>query len=265
MTLVMIAPFPASAADSPFATISTPSEGSWVPLNEPLIVAGGAVDGEAGGITHVEVSTDGGANWTIIDARTERWQFVIVPTVAGPLTIIARARTASTVGPVTATRTISVDGSETPELPGDGTHTLFLPEQAVVADPDRNPVEVGVRTRFDRDGFVTGMVLRRGAYTGPVTARVWADGRMVASQEVPEGATRVTFESPVGVSGGREYVVSYFTPVGGYVVTERYFSGGIAQAPFYVPFEGGVYAYGGGVPDETWNAANYWVRPIFQA
>nr|AGS49370.1 hypothetical protein [uncultured bacterium esnapd4]QEO74956.1 hypothetical protein [uncultured bacterium] len=89
---------------------------------------------------------------------------------------------------------------------------------------------------------------------------------LLAEQAAP-GAVwgqRITFGTPVPVTPGREYVVSYYTPSGGYLSTENYFVGGLAHGPFHLPVNAGVYRYGGGFPSDTWNAGNYWVEPVFQ-
>ncbi|MGW4214677.1 DUF4082 domain-containing protein [Lentzea sp. NPDC004789] len=265
LALALISPTPAFADDHPYTTLYAPTDGVSVPVNEPLLLIGGAFNGETAGITEVDVSTDDGATWTSTDARTEKWTFLLTPTTPGPLTITARAHTESTTGPVTVSRTVHVGGSTTPPVTNP---TFFFGDttEPDVFDPDTQAVEVGLRTTVDRTGALAGLALRRGAYTGPITAHVWsADGTLLASQAAPgaEYYQRITFGTPVPVQAGNEYVVSYFTPAGGYVSTENYFVGGVAHTPFYAPVNAGVYSYGGGFPTDTWHAANYWVQPIF--
>ncbi|PWK80775.1 molybdenum-dependent oxidoreductase-like protein [Lentzea atacamensis] len=266
LALVLLSPTPAIAADNPRATLSPPSEGVSVPLNEPLLVIGDAYNGEAGGVIQVDVTTDDGATWTSIDTQSY-WSLVITPTTPGPLTIKARAHTASTVGPVQSLRTIHVSGTTLPPLSGETFLMLPRTQQPVVKDIDDQAVELGLRITVDRPGSLVGVHLRHGNYTGPVTARVWSsNGTLLAEQAVP-GAVygqRVTFNTPVPVAPGNEYVVSYYTPSGGYVSTENYFTGNLVQTPFRTPVNAGVYRYGGGFPTDTWNSSNYWLMPIFQ-
>jgi hypothetical protein len=269
LALLLVPVAPALAADRPYATIHSPGDGTSVPLNTPLLVAGGAFNGETGGITTVEISTDG-VNWTTVDAHTENWSTVLTPSAPGPVTISARANTASTPGPVTERITFHVGGSTTPPLHGET--KLFLPvrpDRPRIADPDPNAVELGLRTRFDRAGSIPAVVIGRGGYTGPVTARVWApDGTLLAEQAAPGAvhSQRITFSTPVPVQPGADYVVSYYTPAGGYAASENYFEGGVVRAPFHAAPDAGVYRYGvgGGFPTDTWNASNYWVEPVFQ-
>jgi hypothetical protein len=267
LALVLVSPIPALAADHPVATLFSPTPDVSVPLNEPLLVFGGAFNGEAGGITEVEISTDDGASWTFVDAHTENWVFTVTPTEPGPLTIKARAHTASTTGEITVSRTINVGGTTTPPLSGDAHLYLNYGPVPRHQDPDDQPVELGLRTRFDRPGSLTGVFVWRGTYTGPVIARVWsADGTLLAEQPAPGEpvAQRITFSTPVPVQANTDYVVSYYTPSGGYVAAEDYFTGNIAQTPFRIAADAGVYRYGGGFPTSTWRASNYWVLPSFR-
>jgi hypothetical protein len=266
LTLVLVSPTPALAADSPMAMIFVPTAEASVPLNEPLLVIGGAVNGESGGITEVDFSTDDGTNWTTADAHGERWSVVLWPSVPGPLTIKARARTASTTGPVTVSRTVHVGGTTTPPLTDDTSLILNDTHSPTIDDPDTEAVELGLRVRADRPGSIPAVIIKRGSYTGPVTARIWADGTLLAEQDAPGAAhvQRITFSTPVPVSAGTEYVVSYYTPSGGYKATQDYFVGNVVQTPFSLPVNAGVYRYGGGFPTDTWNASNYWIEPIFR-
>src|SRR5262249_60510324 len=65
------------------------------------------------------------------------------------------------------------------------------------------------------------------------------------------------------------YVVSYYTPSGHYASTENYFTSPVLSPPFSTVVDdtggSGVYHYGpgGGFPDQTWPASNYWVEPGF--
>ncbi|MFD4639509.1 DUF4082 domain-containing protein [Lentzea sp. NPDC058436] len=266
LTLVLVSPTPALAADSPMAMIFSPTEQASVPLNEPLLVIGGAVNGESGGITEVDFSTDDGTNWTTVDATGERWSVVLWPSVPGPLTIKARARTASTTGPVTVSRTVHVGGTTTPPFSDDTLLILNDTHSPTINDPDTEAVELGLRFQVDRAGSIPAVIIKRGDYTGPVTARVWAGGTLLAEQAAPGAAysQRITFGTPVPVAPGTEYVISYYTPAGGYKATQDYFIGNLAQTPFKVPVNAGVYSYGGGFPTDTWNASNYWIEPIFR-
>lgn len=257
----------AYAVDAPRSGISTPTTGASVAVGVPLLVTGIAYNGEAGGIISVELSVDGGTTW-FEAGTTESWRYIYTPTAAGELTIVSRASTASTTGVWTSPITVYVGGAGTP--PPIGCRCYFLLPDAVVAkDSDLEAVELGMRMRFDRDGSVTGITLRRGTYSGPVTVRVWSGAGELLGEEVGSGQ-EVMLSSPVPVTAGADYVVSYYTPAGGYASTERYFTGSVIRAPFSAPHDGvsgaGVYRYGvgGGFPTDTWRDSNYWIAPYFQ-
>ncbi|MCX2949731.1 DUF4082 domain-containing protein [Lentzea sp. NEAU-D7] len=266
LALVLVSPTPALAADNPVAMIFSPTAEVSVPVNQPLLVIGGAVNGESGGITQVEFSTDHGTNWTPVDARGERWSVRLFPSVSGPLTIHARARTASTTGPTTVSRTIHVGGSTVPPLEHETSLVLHDTHNPTIDDPDEQAVEVGLRFAVDRPGSIPAVIIKRGDHTGPVTARLWSNGTLLAEQEAPGAAhsQRITFGTTVPVVAGTEYVVSYYTPAGGYKATENYFVGNLAQTPFKIPVNAGVYSYSGGFPTDTWFGSNYGIEPVFR-
>ncbi|MDX8052463.1 DUF4082 domain-containing protein [Lentzea sp. BCCO 10_0798] len=266
LALVLVSPTPALAADNPVAMIFSPTAEVSVPVNQPLLVIGGAVNGESGGITGVDFSTDHGTNWTPADTRGERWTVLLFPSVSGPMTIHARARTASTTGPTTVSRTIHVGGTTVPALAHETSLFLHDTHNPTINDPDEQAVEIGMRVAVDRPGSITALIIRRGDYTGPVTARVWSNGTLLAEQEAPGAAhsQRITFGTPVPVVAGTEYVVSYYTPAGGYKATENYFVGNLAQTPFKIPVNAGVHSYSGGFPADTWFGSNYGIEPVFR-
>ena len=133
-------------------------------------------------------------------------------------------------------------------------------------------MEVGLRFRTDRDGYLTGLYFwRNPANTGPQVAHLWsADGDLRAEATLT-GSTasypQITFTPPVPVQAGAGYVVSYYTPTGHYASSIGYFAGAIVRAPFEAIYDtsgtAGVYRYGGGFPDQTWEASNYWISPTF--
>ncbi|MCS7481957.1 DUF4082 domain-containing protein [Umezawaea endophytica] len=257
----------AYAADNPMSVVSTPTTGAGVEVGVPLLITGIAHNGEAGGIVSVELSVDGGDTWFEV-GTTESWRYTYTPPEAGDVTIVSRASTASTTGAWTSPITVHVGGAATP-LPVLCSCYFQLPDGVVVNDQDAEAVELGMRTRFDRNGSVTGIAFRRGTYPGPVTARVWSGAGDLLAEKVATG-TRILFDAPVPVTAGADYVVSYYTPAGGYASTEDFFTGTVVSTPFSAPHNGvsgaGVYHYGdgGGFPTDTWHDSNYWVAPYFQ-
>jgi hypothetical protein len=261
----------AHASVTPHVNVLTPSVDANVEPGIPMLIAGTAYNGESGGVVSVEISFDAGVTWQQTDYANETWSYQFNPIHPTTYTFITRASTSSVVGDPTSPVTIHADGAgQLPPIQSE--NILFLPDlpgKPRINEVDGLPVEVGLRTRFDRAGHVTGAIIHRGSYTGPVQLRVWGSDETLLAEQ-PGGSAaytqRIMFSTPVPVSAGEDYVVSYYTPEGGYAQTEDYFTGSVIRAPFMALWEGpGVYHYGegGGFPANTWNNANYWVQPIF--
>ncbi len=132
-----------------------------------------------------------------------------------------------------------------------------------------------MKFRTDVPGFVTGVRFYKGAgNTGTHVANLWSSsGTLLASAtfigETATGWQQVSFGSPVAVTAGATYVVSYHTDTGMYAQDVNYFANGVDKGPLHAPSTtssggNGVYAYGGsGFPIDTWNASNYWVDVVF--
>lgn len=108
--------------------------------------------------------------------------------------------------------------------------------------------------------------------SGPHVGNLWAaSGTQLASatfsNESAGGWQQVSFISPVPITAGTTYVVSYFTPSGHYAYDSGYFSSaGTDNPPVHAPATGasggnGVYRYGStsGFPNSSGNGTNYWV------
>ncbi len=266
---VLVVPAGVAHADYPVANFTSPTPGASVDTGTPVLLAGVAVNGEAGGVVSVEVSTDEGETWQQADYANETWSYLFTPTEPGTVNLYSRASTSTTLGVVNGPVVLHVGepGTVTP-LSGDRLRLPSLPGKPRINEVDDQAVEVGVRTRLDQSGHLTGAIIYRGSYHGPVTLRVWGpDGTLLGEQAAGSEVyvQRIELSTPVPASAGTDYVVSYYTPSGGYAQTEEYYTGAVITAPFTVPPAGGVYHYGpnGGFPTDTWNNANYWVMPLF--
>lgn len=152
--------------------------------------------------------------------------------------------------------------------------TLVRP---AATDPQSLGVELGVKFRVRGDAVVTGVRFHRAAGNdGPHVGRLWtAAGVELASvtfaAPTDVGWQTATFSSPVPVTPGQTYVVSYFAPTGGF----SYRAGdlgwtssvGDPDGPVTLLADGedggnGVYRYGGGFPNRTFRSANYFVEPL---
>ncbi|MQY14353.1 hypothetical protein SRB5_45180 [Streptomyces sp. RB5] len=138
------------------------------------------------------------------------------------------------------------------------------------ATGDPNSLELGTRFSSAVDGQVTGVTFYKGAgNTGTHTGTLWAvDGQQqlatgTFTDETESGWQTLTFDDPVAVTAGTEYVVSYHAPNGHYSVDPGYFSAPHLAYPLSA--SDGLYRYGAdiGYPTGTYNATNYWVGPVF--
>ncbi|MGW5053638.1 DUF4082 domain-containing protein [Actinokineospora sp. NPDC004072] len=259
-----------TASAAPVPSVAYPTPGAPVQVGVPLRIAGAAINGEAGDVTRVEISFDAGVTWQPTDYRAETWSLLHTPTAPGPVSFHLRAFTPTQGGAVHGPFTFTAGGAAAP--PPTYGHTLTLdlldlPGTQRVDDPDSQAVELGLRFQVDRPGAIPSGYLWRGAYTGPITVHLWsADGALLAETTATAGTGRYqpfTFATPVQLTPNTDYTLSYYTPAGGYAVSEDYFSGAIFRAPFHTPVGAGVYRYGGGYPTDTWNSSNYWIIPRF--
>ncbi|MFT7834637.1 DUF4082 domain-containing protein [Saccharothrix sp. BKS2] len=271
---------PAHAQDAPSATVFTPTTQSGVEVGVPLLVTGSSFSANPQEIIATELTFDGGETWVTTElirvlswSRTD-WRHTHTPEVAGEVTIAARAVTAAGPGPTGPAVTVHVGGATVPQPLNCSIRCEFISHHAPeVDDADTLPVEVGVRVRVDRPGQVLGASLLRGAHRGPIALRMWSeDGELLAERtwDHPGRMAEIDFPTPVPVEPGHDYVVSYYTPLGGYSTSENYFTGTAVRAPFTAPHNGthgaGVYRYGvgGGFPTDSWHDSTYWVQPEFR-
>ena len=144
--------------------------------------------------------------------------------------------------------------------------------------PD-SAVELGVKFRSDVAGFITGIrFYKAGANTGSHTGNLWTStGTLLAkvtfTNETISGWQQALFATPVAIASNTVYVASYHADNGHYSADLNYFQGkGMDSPPLHAltnsaATPNGVYAYGSSsvFPNQTWNAANYWVDVVFQA
>ncbi|RZS40925.1 Ig-like domain-containing protein [Herbihabitans rhizosphaerae] len=154
--------------------------------------------------------------------------------------------------------------------------SLFRPTDVPAASAVDSPVELGMRVRPSRDGTVSGVrFYQTEGDTGTHTGSLWSPaGQLLATGtftgESASGWQTLTFASPVAVTSGTTYVVSYHTGAGRYGHTGGYFTADRTNGPLTAPASteiagNGVYRYGNGgaFPTDTYNAANYWVDIVF--
>ncbi|GGK71216.1 DUF4082 domain-containing protein [Ornithinimicrobium pekingense] len=153
--------------------------------------------------------------------------------------------------------------------------TSTVPTSTTIDDP--GPVNLGTKFRASVGGSVVGVRFYKGGpdNAGPHTGVLWADdGTLLASVafagETARGWQTAMLATPVAITPGTVYVVSYLAPNGRYSADGGFFGSGHSSGPLEALANGasggnGVYAYSGQVtfPVSSYNAANYWVDVLF--
>jgi hypothetical protein len=151
--------------------------------------------------------------------------------------------------------------------------TTALPTN--LATFDRNAVELGMKFQASVSGVITGLRFYKGATnTGTHVGRLWTRtgtllGSVTFTNETASGWQQATFSTPIPIQANTTYVVSYYTPTGGYAYDYGYFSSAVVNGPLTALADGasggnGVYVYGtGGFPTQTFQSTNYWVDVVY--
>jgi len=215
------------------------------------------------------VSTDGGTTWHPASGRGT-WTYAWTPGTPGAVTIKARAIDDSANIGASASVTVTVTARSCPcSIWGSGA------TPAVAADPDGTANELGVKFRSDVAGQVTALRFYKGTgNTGTHDGHLWtATGTLLASVtfagETASGWQQATLSTPVALTAGTTYVVSYSAPNGHYAEDDNYFLASATDAPpLHALKDGtdgpnGVYRQGTGFPNQVFQSANYWVDVVF--
>jgi hypothetical protein len=128
-----------------------------------------------------------------------------------------------------------------------------------------------VKFQSSISGYIIGVrFYKESDNTGSHIGSLWtSSGTLLASgtfsNETASGWEELDFSSPVAITAGTTYVVSYHTNTGHYAQTSFGLSSAVTNAPLTALAGGGVYAYGSGnaFPSSTFNSSNYWVDAVF--
>src|ERR1700741_1780498 len=148
---------------------------------------------------------------------------------------------------------------------------------SVVDSGEGKSVELGMKFRADTDGYVTGARFYKSAANGGThVGNLWSStGSLLATAqfagETASSWQQVNFGSPVAITAGTTYVVSYFAPLGHYAFDMNYFAtSGVDSGPLHALASGidganGIYSYGSisNFPSLSYNSTNYWVDVVY--
>jgi len=252
----------------PTVTVNGPANGSTVPAGTPRTISGTAGEVGGGKVASVEVSVDGGATYKRATGL-DTWSYPWTPSVLGPVSIKVRASDdGATIGN-TVTVNVTVGAQQCP-------CTIFGTQTPATVDSgDTAAIEVGTKFNTSVNATVTGVKFyKANTNTGTHTGSLWSSaGQRLAtgtfSGESATGWQTLNFATPVQVRSGQPYTVSYTTTTGHYSVSAGFFNGkGAGIVPLTAPATGsvpggnGVFRYGSGFPDSSFNGGNYWVDVI---
>jgi Domain of unknown function (DUF4082)/Bacterial Ig-like domain/Bacterial Ig domain len=152
-------------------------------------------------------------------------------------------------------------------LLGDSTPT-------VTSANDSLAVEVGMAFTASQAGAVTAIRFYKGSgNTGTHVGSLWSStgtrlGTVTFQDETALGWQAATLATPITLSAGQTYIVSYLAPQGHYSYTSADFTTAKTSGPLTsATTDNGRYLYGaaGGFPTNSWNATNYFVDVTFAA
>ena len=250
---------------APTVTVATPNVNATL-ANGTIVTVTGTASDVGGVVAGVEVSTDGGTTWHPATGTTS-WTYTYSQSGNGAQSIRVRATDDSgnfpatpTIVPLTATGPYTVYGAQTPKTADSG---------------DASAVELGQRFAPSASGLVTGVRFYKStANTGVHTGSLWdSTGALLAqvtfSNETASGWQTASFSTPVSVTSGHGYVISYTAPKGHYSGDSWYWAYSSRLSPpliiahAYGDPAAGVYANPGTFPTSSYQNTNYWVDVVF--
>lgn len=259
-------------------TSATPwSPPGGAPVNQPPTASFTTTLNELSVTTNASASTDPDGSvisyvWSWGDATTSSGANASHTYVAAGTYVISLTVTDNAGATGSTTRQVTVTA------PPSGTiHTLWPtnPTPTDINTTSGNPIEVGVKFRATQNATVIGVRFYKGsANTGTHTGSLWSiSGTRLATVtftgETASGWQQASFTSPVPITAGTTYIVSYYNPTGNFSVNRNYFTttvnSGILSALDTTSAGGnGVFKYGttSQFPNEHYNASNYWVDVI---
>ncbi|MBV8281454.1 MAG: DUF4082 domain-containing protein, partial [Candidatus Eremiobacteraeota bacterium] len=262
---------------APVSTINNPGS---VTQQLPVTITGTATDTGGGIVAGVEVSTDGGNTWhpaTGTATGYSTWSYNWWALAPGTYNIRSRA----------------VDDSLNLEAPGAGISVTVTPggtlsffnvaavspwggrSAPALSGPtsDNGAVELGLKFQTSAPGTVSALRFYKNPWNiGTHVGNLWnASGTLLASatfaNETPSGWQQVNLSSPVTLSVGATYIVSYHSTAGKYSFDGNFFTTVYSSGPLHTVANGGpaVFAYGSTsvFPSNSDGASNYWADVVF--
>ncbi|WP_258068531.1 DUF4082 domain-containing protein, partial [Arthrobacter sp. N199823] len=251
---------------APVVVVTSPANGATVANGAKVTLSGTATD-SGGVVAGVEVSTNGGTTWHPATG-TNTWSYSYIQHGLGAQNTLVRGIDDSANYPnVPTTRQVQVAGPYS---------VLGNEDPKVIDSGDTGATNLGLRFTPTQNGFISGVrFYKSAANTGTHTGAVWdAAGNQLASltfsTETASGWQSARFVTPVKVTAGQSYVVSYQAPNGRYSYATGYWDyKGLSAAPLtaaggFGAAPAGVYNTNGSFPTDSYENSNYYVDAIFE-
>lgn len=149
--------------------------------------------------------------------------------------------------------------------------TISIPSN--ISENDTQAVEVGMIFSSNTIGIISAIKFYKGSTnTGTHVGHLWSStGTLLSSvtftNETASGWQTATLLTPISISSGVNYIVSYFAPKGLYSADSGYFVNSVTNGVLTAPStNNGCYIYtktAGVFPNQTFNNTNYWVDVVF--
>jgi hypothetical protein len=211
------------------------------------------------------------AGTTTLDTNGTRLSFVPSSQYPANTTMsVTLAGVVSTQGATLATTSWSFTTTGTGAA---SAQTLFgdaVPQ--VASENDSSPVELGTAFSPTRNGVITALRFHKGVGNGGThVGSLWSStgtrlAQVTFTGETPSGWQRAPLSTPVAVTAGQTYVVSYLAPQGHYSSTSHFFDTALTNGQLTAPAgNNGRYVYGaaGGFPTSSWASTSYFADVEF--
>ncbi|SFH06728.1 protein of unknown function [Pontibacter chinhatensis] len=268
----LVAATASTDTQAPVTTITSPAEGTNLAAGAAVTITGTASDANV--IAGVEVSTDGGNSWRLANG-TANWSFSWTPTTQGAAAIRARAFDDSGNIGVPVVVNVTIGGGTAPTCPCTVFQASTTPSGSL--QNDGQALQLGMKFRSSTNGFVTGVrFYKQTGNTGTHTGQLYSStGTLLASvvfqNETASGWQQASFSSPVAVTAGTTYLISYHSSGGGYSADDNGFSQAVVNGPLTglqngVDGANGVYRYTSApaFPTSNFQSSNYFVDVVFE-
>ena len=258
---------------APTCVISSPANNATVSTGSTVNISGTASD-VGGVLVGVEVSVDGGTTWKPATG-TSNWTYSWTPSAAGTFSI--RVRGFDDSGNMGIPGASGSSSNINVTVSGSTTYTVLQnATPSIPLENDGSAIELGMKFRSTQNGTITALRYYKGAgSTGTKTGHLWSStGTKLAeaafTNETASGWQQVTLSSPVTITAGVTYVVSYHSSSGDYCSSNPYFDVAVVNGPLRGLATGedglnGVYVYSAAFafPTNNYQSSNYFADVVF--